>query len=66
MNLHVHIPSYLLGVATVPAGAYLFRKPLIDKFAYVLADDNLDKVLFTFMSVRNDYKDQKKAAKEGS
>lgn len=53
------VTTYLAGMATTPALAYIFRKPLAKLMLPILADEKLDEPLFQFMSERLNWRDMR-------
>lgn len=55
------ILGYVSGVVTAPIWLYVFRQPIAEHILFpLLADEDLNEQIYTFMSLRNDYIDKKK------
>jgi hypothetical protein len=60
INMSV-MSAYAAGVVTAPVWIYIFRKPLTEHvFIPILADEDFDEPLRTFMLNRNTLQDKKK------
>lgn len=55
-----YILIYSAGVVTAPVWYWVFRKPLSKALVPILADEELDTQLFTFMSARLEIQERRK------